>query len=271
MARMLTLLLVLGLATVTAAQGTQSPREMDLVAQAVTTRLTDAPDAPAYVGGRGLITDELVTGMFLNPTSGTLAKYEATLQYCALIFKVGHDTAVGHGAIAGFGVTDWIEIGAGGLFVDVPGGGDNPHVAGPYGRIRVLKDESWWPELSVGGIVLLGDEALEKQTVFIAASKGIRFDTRFIRGARAHVGFRQAWVEVGEDGSFGFVGGELELPRHIFLVAEVSNESGAADRIPWAAGVQVRHPDGFGFTLAAVQTGTLKNLAVYVGVGINFQ
>jgi hypothetical protein len=55
------------------------------------------------------------------------------------------------------------------------------------------------------------------------------------------------------------------------VVAEFSNESAGADRIPWAAGIQVRHPDGFGFTLAAVQTGFLANPGVYVGVGINFQ
>ncbi len=266
-------LIVLGWVEVATAQEVEPQATLDLVTQAITT--TPRPTAgqpPPYVGGRGLITDELATGMFLNPTSGTLGQYQFTLQYCALIFHVGHDTAVGHGAIAGFGLTDWLEIGAGGLLVDGPGKDDNPTVGGPMARVRLLKDAGGLPELSVGGIFLFGDDAIEKKTLYVAASKGLPLSpTGLIRGVRAHVGFRQAWVEVGKDGHFGYVGGEAELPKHIFAVAEVSNKSGGVDKIPWAAGIQVRHPDGFGFTLAAVQTGTLKNLAVYVGVGINFQ
>jgi hypothetical protein len=240
-------------------------------AQAATGSMAMTQETP-YIGGRGLITDELATGMFLNPTSGTLRRYEFTLQYCALIFKVDHDTAVGHGAIAGFGLTDWLEIGAAGLLVDLPGDDPNPKVGGPMARVRLLKDEGWQPELSLGGIFLFGDQALEKKTVYIAASKGFKVsDTGPIRSVRAHAGFRNAWVEAGKDGHFGYVGGEIGLPKYVNVVAEVSNKSGGVDKIPWAAGIQVRHPDGFGFTLAAVQTGSVKALAVYVGVGINFQ
>lgn len=276
MRHVLSILLVVGWVPLAAAQPAGPPAALDIVvAQAITTtpgRPAAKVDEPApYVGGRGLITEELATGMFINPTSGTLGQYQATLQYCALIFHVNHETGVGHGAIAGFGVTDWLEIGAGGLLLDLPGEDENPTVAGPMARVRLLKDEGWQPEVSVGGVFLFGDRAAEKRTVYVAASKGLRIsDTGVLRSARAHVGFRQSWVEVGKDGTFGFVGGELELPKHVFVVAEVSNESGGADRIPWAAGIQVRHPDGFGFTLAAVQTGTLRSLAVYVGVGINF-
>ncbi len=267
------ILLVVGFVSIAAAQEASSTAPVSLIAQAAsgTTSGGGAERSP-YVGGRGLITEELATGMFINPTSGILRRYEATLQYCALIFHVGHDIGVGHGAIAGFGVTDWLEVGAGGLLVDLPGKDDQPTVGGPMARVRLLKDEGWQPEVSIGGVFLFGDEALEKRTVYVAASKGIKIsDSGPLRSARAHVGFRQAWVEVGKDGSFAYVGGEVELPKYVFVVAEVSNKSGGVDKVPWAAGIQVRHPDGYGFTLAAVQTGTLKNLAVYVGVGISFQ
>ena len=270
----MSVLLVVGLLSLAAAEEASAPAPLRLVAQAIGSSASGggAEGSALYVGGRGLITDELVSGMFLNPTSGTLGRYEATLQYCTLIFHVGHDTAVGHGVMAAFGVTDWIEVGASGLLVDLPGKDDQPTVGGPTARVRLLKDEGWQPEVSVGGVFLFGDEALEKRTVYVAASKGIKVsDSGPIRSARVHAGFRQAWVEVGKDGSFAFVGGEIELPKYVFAVAEVSNKSGGADRIPWAAGIQVRHPAGYGFTLAGVQTGTLKSLGVYVGVGISFQ
>lgn len=266
----LALWLVFGFVAVATAQDAAAPTPPGLIAQAVGGQIGVTREAP-YVGGRGLITDELATGMFLNPTSGTLRQFEFTLQYCALIFHAGDQTAVGHGAIAGFGITDWLEVGAQGLLVDLPGNDDNPTVGGPQLRVRVLKDEAWHPEVSVGGIFLFGDEVLEKNTAYVALSKGLRIsDTGPIRGVRGHAGFRQAWIEVGEDQSIGFFGAELELPKHIFIVAEVSTKDGGLTKTPWAAGIQVRHPDGFGLTLAIVQTGTLTELGVYVGVGINF-
>jgi len=272
MGSVIAILLVLGLTSIATAQEATPKGSMDIVAQAATTALGGRPGQEApYVGGRGLITEELATGMFINPTSGTLPQYQGTVQYCALIFKVADNTVVGHGAIATFGVTDWLEVGGGGLLADLPGPADDPVVGGPQVRLRLLKDERWLPEMSVGGVFLFGDKELEKNTVYIAASKGVKVsDTGFVRSARGHIGFRQAWVEVGEDGSFGFVGGEIELSNHLFTVAEVSNKAGGATKVPWAAGIQVRHPGGFGFTLAAVQTPLSDKVAVYVGVGINF-
>jgi hypothetical protein len=225
-----------------------------------------------YVGGRGLITDELATGLFLNPTSGTLGRHQFTLQYCALIVKEDHDTAVGHRAMAAFGVTEWFEIGVGGRLDDQPGPDSQPTAAGPLARLRLLKDEGGLPELSVGGIFVFGDHAVQRQTLYVAASKGLPIgSTGPLRSVRGHIGFRQRFVEEGKDGSFGYIGGEAELPRHVFLVTELYNKSGGARKIPWAVGIQVRRPDGFGFTLAAVQTGEVKVLSVYVGVGISFQ
>ncbi len=241
------------------------------VAQVVTGSAATTAEAP-YVGGRGLITNELATGLFLNPTSGTLGRHEFTLQYCALISRVGHDTAIGHRAIAGFGLTEWLEVGAGGRLDDAAGPGSQPAAAGPMVRLRLLKDGGGLPELAVGGIVLVGDRAAESQTLYAAASKGVRISpTGPLRGVRGHVGFRQRFVREGRNGSFGYLGAEAELPRHVFLVAEVYNKSGGAEKTPWAVGIQVRHPDGVGFTLAAVQTGEAKPVALYVGVGVNFQ
>jgi hypothetical protein len=278
---LIAIIVLLGLVSVGAAEETGPRPALDLTAQAITTPGRPAAGEPLYVSARGLITDELAPGMFLNPTSGTLRRFQFDLEYCALIFHVPvtdsggltqDQTAVGHGLIAGFGVTDWFEVGAAGLLVDFPGDDDNPTVGGPMARVRLLRDEDLLPELAVGGVALFGDDPLEKYTAYVAASKAFwRSDTGFLRVARAHVGFRQAWIPDGRDGSFGYIGAEVGLPRHVFLVAEVSNKSGGVDKVPWAAGVQVRHPDGFGFTLAAVQTGNLDELAVYVGVGINFQ
>jgi hypothetical protein len=95
-----------------------------------------------YVGGRGLITDELATGMFINPTSGILNHLQFTLQYCARIYHTrgpDKETLVGHGAIAGLGLFDWIEIGVAGLYVDMPGPADNPVVGGPTLKARLLR------------------------------------------------------------------------------------------------------------------------------------
>jgi hypothetical protein len=113
-----------------------------------------------HVGGRGLITDELATGMFINPTSGILNHMQFSLQYCALIFHgpgPDKDTIVGHGAIAGFGLFDWVEIGAAGLYVDLPGPADNPVVGGPTIKGQILKDQGPWPEVGIGVILLFGD------------------------------------------------------------------------------------------------------------------
>jgi hypothetical protein len=225
-----------------------------------------------YVGGRGLITDEMATGLFLNPTSGTLGRHQFTLQYCALISKDGHETAVGHRAVAAFGLTEWFELGVGGLLDDRPGPDTQPTAAGPLARLRLLKDEGGLPELSVGGIFVFGDRAVQKQSVYVAASKGLAISqTGPLWSVRGHLGFRQRFVEEGKNGSFGYVGAEAELPRHVFLVTELYNKSGGAQKTPWAVGIQVRRPDGFGFTLAAVQRGETKALSIYVGVGISFQ
>src|SRR5688572_26767682 len=46
-----------------------------------------ADDEEGYEGGRGLITLEGISGMFLNPTSGTLPARSLTAQYCVGILE----------------------------------------------------------------------------------------------------------------------------------------------------------------------------------------
>src|SRR5215204_4899285 len=61
-----------------------------------------APEAP-YEAGRGLLTLEGPTGMFINPTSATLPQGAYTAQYCTL-FPNTDDEIVGHGWMASYGI-----------------------------------------------------------------------------------------------------------------------------------------------------------------------
>lgn len=231
-----------------------------------------------YVGGRGLITAEGPTGMFLNPTSGTAAKGQLTAQVCALIFEAGGDTRVGYGFLATYGFTDWFEAGVFGLLVDdiEPTPTDDFRIgAGQVNfRLRLMRDEGAMPEISVGGMAQEGNDLLARNTIFIAASKGFSFgQDNFIRGVRFHLGFRQFWQDsdVNEaNGSIGYVGGELELPLDLYLVGEVSNKDDVFTRRPYSVGVQWRDPRGYGFSLALTQPGNADHAAVYAGIGVNF-
>jgi hypothetical protein len=234
-----------------------------------------AADDVSYTGGRGLITLEGISGLFLNPTSGTLGTHHLTLQYCVSIEEASVAKLVKHTAMVAYGITDWIEIGALGRVNDEP---DAPNTAalGPLFRIRVLKALGWWPELSIGGMFQEGNENITRQTIFIAASKGVQIDADGIfRSFRLHSGFRQFWQDVrvseqqpSKSASLGYIGGELEFPQHLYLVAEISNDNGVP-HIPFAVGLQWRHPKGYGLSLAGIQNGTKEEL--FVGIGIPFQ
>ena len=72
----------------------------------------------AYRGGRGLITASGPTGMFLNPTSGTLTKGAISAQVFGSIIKPistlptgGQDQFGYYNGLLGYGVTDWLEVG----------------------------------------------------------------------------------------------------------------------------------------------------------------
>ena len=174
-----------------------------------------------------------------------------------------------------YGITDWLEIGALGRVHDVPAA-PNIAASGPLLRIRVLKELGSWPELSIGGIFQEGNENLTRQTIFIAASKAVQIDADgFLHSFRLHGGFRQFWQDVrvneqqpSKSASIGYVGGELEFPQHLYLAAEISNND-SFPHIPFAVGLQWRHPQGYGLSLAGIQTGTEQGL--YVGIGIDFR
>lgn len=262
-------------------------------------RIVFSDNGPHYSGGRGLITNTGPTGMFLNPTSGTMPHGSMTAQAFATVIKPlpNKDQFAWYNALASYGITDWIEIGALAQLVDrsnnvvTPTGAvqrDNQSVmaGGAFFRLRVLKDEHFWPELSVGGITMEGNEILRRRTLFVAASK--RFvvsEDGALRAIRIHLGGRQFWQREGSALSFttwsflaqrasedhvGYAGGELELPRNIYLVGEVQTKETGNRYIPWSAGIQVRHPSGFGLSIAVLQPGFQSSLTGYIGIGINF-
>src|SRR6187401_1278807 len=57
-----------------------------------------------YVGGRGLLTMEGPTGMFINPTSGTMPAGAFTAQYCFFHPNwSATDPLMAHGALLSYG------------------------------------------------------------------------------------------------------------------------------------------------------------------------
>jgi|RhiMetdeSRZDD1v2_1073273.scaffolds.fasta_scaffold13391_2 hypothetical protein len=229
----------------------------------------------SYSGGRGLITFEGISGMFLNPTSGTLGQGQLTLQYCAAILGESNTTQVTHTAMLTYGITDWLEVGVQGRISDFSDPDRTIGAGGPLLRARLLKDESWWPELSVGGLLREGQADLTRRTLFVAASKGMQItNAGFFRSFRLHGGFRQFWESTAEhegDASIVYIGGEIELLKYLYFVGEVSNKDDAFAHTPFAFGVHLRHPSGFAFTFSGVQRGNQDHIDPYVGIGFNFR
>ena len=154
------------------------------------------PEKPElrYEAGRGLITLEGPSGMFINPTSATLPKGKFTAQYCDFIPEEDTDV-VGHGLMLAYGVTDWLEVGAVGNFVDQNEPIERQFAAGgPMIRIRLLRDKSWWPQVSVGAYAKLGNEKLNQGSVYIAAYKRIPImEDGFLKSLGFHAGYRHSW------------------------------------------------------------------------------
>jgi hypothetical protein len=256
-----------------------------------------------YSGGGGLITYYGQTGMFLNPTSGTKHANDFSLQSCALVFKILGERVVAHALLATYGVTDWLEIGVFGLGVyGTPGapigaaagpgpgpGPGGPGIGGAAGlagadsvmgagqanvRARLIKDEGFIPEVSVGAMVREGHEYLRQQSVYIAGSKGIPLgENSPISEIRFHAGFKQIWQDddVKEsDGSIPYGGIDISMPLNLHLVAEVSAKDDIYLKTPFSVGVQWRDPRGYGASLAFVRSDDWGANSVYIGVGINF-
>jgi len=232
-------------------------------------------DEAPYVGGRGLITATGPTEMFINPTSGTLGKDQFTVQACTGVFPRGNSHLIATCGIAEYGLTDWLELGAQGLIASA-----DPHehfqALGPQVRVRLLRDEDGHPEVSMGAMTFEGDSQLVNRTWYAAAFKRfpIARDGLF-RSVGAHGGFRMLWQDgdfnTDGQGNIVYGGGELELPKHIFLVSEVSNTDDVYNRIPFSFGIQVRSSNGANLSLAGMQNGSESRTGYYIGVGINFQ
>lgn len=249
----------------------------------------------AYNGGRGLITASGPTGMFLNPTSGTMQKGDITAQVFGSTIKpisrlpnVGKDQFAYYNALLGYGITDWLEVGGLVQLADRSNNADQQSVmaGGGYARVRVIKDQGLFPELSVGGMFFEGNEILDKRTLFLALSKRIEIsDTGFLRGFRLHLGGRHYWqkdrseltftnwkalAQRNDTGTVGYAGAELELPKHLFLVGEIQSRETGDQRQPYSFGLQFRHPEGFGLSVAALRPGLQEGVTAYIGIGINF-
>jgi hypothetical protein len=226
-----------------------------------------------YYGARGLITLEGPSGMFINPTSGTLPRGRFTLQYCLFFPNVDTDV-IGHGWLLGIGITDWLEIGAIASYININAPVESDHFAGgPQVRVRLLRDKAWWPELCVGSYARWGDHALNKVGVYVAASKRFIIDSKGVfRSVAVHAGFRQLWLDSaapGQDSSVGYIGTELEFPYRIYAVGEVSTRDQQrphADKTPFAFGLQCRLP-AVALSVAGIQAGDQDNLGFWFGIG----
>lgn len=226
-----------------------------------------------FTGGRGLITAEGPSGMFINPTSGTLPEGAFALQGCTASLPRGDGNLAVYTATATYGVTDWFELG--GQYNNVsPNGDTHLDAYGAQTRVRLLQEEAVLPELSIGAYFYEGASVLTSLTGYAAAYKSLEIDkTGFVRAVGGHLGFR--FVSLDSDvneanGAIGYLGAEIELPRSVFIVGEVSAKDDLYDHTPFSLGLQVRHPDGFGFSVAAIQTGFEDHIGGFVGVGINF-
>lgn len=225
--------------------------------------------APAgiYEGGRGLITTEGPSGLFINPTSGTMPAHAATLQYCFLLPTNDFSEVMGHGMLLGYGVTDFIEIGAIANYIDFDQG-DDPSAVGPYVRARLLKDSGFIPEVSIGYYGKFGDDALDQQAIFAALFKRIPIgdESGVVKSFGVHTGVRQVWDTPEDDETFQVYGGvEMQLPLRFYLVGEVSTDN-KVGTTPYAYGVQWRL-GGVNISVAGVQAGNFDEDAFYFGIG----
>lgn len=225
-----------------------------------------------YEAGRGLLTLQGPSGMFINPTSATLPKGAFTAQYC-LFFPKDSTAIVGHGWMASYGITDWLELGAISNLVDLNRPVDKElGVGGPMIRIRLLKDEQWWPQLSVGAYAKFGTHALNQYTAFAAAYKRVPIDeSGVLKSIGFHAGVRGSWFDkeaVKSNSVNPYFGTEFQLPYRIYLVGEIGtkgNTQGKRDeRFPYAFGAQWRLA-GVNLSVAGIQPGDTKKIGVFTG------
>jgi hypothetical protein len=265
-----------------------------LLADTMPSRPAGAAGEP-YRGGRGLITLQGMSGMFLNPTSGTLNQGQITAQYCLYIDRFDLNNVVGHGLMVSYGVTDWLELGAFGTVAEINGVdrriiNDPIGVGGPIARVRLLKQDGWVPELSVGGLYVDGSDIgdlLYRAEVFCAASELVPLDTfGTFRSVRFHQGIRYVGRSErpkgiprdllgGMDFCLIYGGIELELPYNLYAIGELSsnnllNKGGV--HTPWSAGLQWKPNGVLGISIAYMTPEFLGlRQGFWFGVGLNFK
>lgn len=282
------LVALMSLASLGAAAFAAEPAPSPEPAAASTIAIAPLPVDDGYRGARGLITAQGMSGMFLNPTSGTLAQGQLTVQYCAMLYQNDGPNNTSHGLMVSYGVCDAFEIGAYGNYLDLNSRGDQLWVFGPIARVRLVKESQFIPEFSVGGLYLDGgdnDDLIARSEIFAAASKRFVLDEEgTFRAVRGHLGVRQIWREElpnitpananaipgyspDKTATVGYTGVELELPYSLSAVAEVQTMDNFADHVPWAAGVQWKPSGVLGLSLAATQTQGEDHVGFYVGIG----
>lgn len=223
-----------------------------------------------FEAGRGLLTLEGPTGLFINPTSATLPRNTFTLQYCFFLPDNNSDV-VGHGLLAAYGVTDWLELGAYGNYIDLnAGANDELTGAGPFARVRLIEPDGFIPQVSIGAYSRFSsDDALpEKVGAFAAAYTRIPLDEAgFVKSLGFHYGVRNVWLDGAEDTFNGFLGAELQFPYRFYVVGEVSTkDSDTQAEVPYSFGVQWRAA-GVNISVAGIQDGNLDDPGFYFGIG----
>lgn len=222
-----------------------------------------------YEAGRGLLTLEGPSGMFINPTSATLPENAGTLQAC-VFFPENKTDVVGYGLVGSYGLTDEFELGAQSTLVDADGGKDR-FAAGPLARYRLTKDEGSVPQLSLGAYSRLGDRVLNKGVVFLAAYKRLPIaEEGFVRSLGLHAGARSSWFDSDaavSDSQAGYGGVEVQLPLRLYAVGEVTTKDDDLNRhVPYAYGVQWRTA-GIAMSVAGIQNGGTDDVSFYYGIG----
>ena len=141
--------------------------------------------------------------------------------------------------------------------------------AGPMIRVRLLRDRSCWPEVSVGAYAKWGTDQLDSSNVYLAAAKTFPIDeSGFLKTVTFQGGFRESWLEAPDRNTNRFYGGlEVQLPHDFYLVGEVTQFARRKDDFtPWAGGIQWR-VKRFGVTAAIVQSGDDRPWSIYLGIG----
>jgi hypothetical protein len=241
--------------------------------------LSDSKEGPivevpvAARESRGMITLEGPSGMFLNPTSATLAQGTFGFGYCLVLTNQDTDI-LGHAMYFSYGVRDWLELGfVANMFNFRTSGGEVPEgsygTGGPMARIRLVRDREWWPEISLGAYSKMGTDNFDSSNVYLAVSKTVPIDEKgCLKTVTFQGGFRESWLQAPDRNTNRFYGGvEVQLPHNFYLIGEVTQFAKRKDEFtPWAAGVQWRGKR-FGLTAAIVQSGDDNPPSIYLGVG----